>query len=273
MPAARVAQTYWESEYNPRGRIPDSQRYFDAWTTRAAGARERLGGTLDLSYGPHPRERLDVFRAASPRGTLVFLHGGYWRAFGKEAQSWIAEAFVGDGLSVAIPSYPLAPAARLSEIVDSMSRALAHLRDAVLTEDERRRVVVAGHSAGAHLAACLLAAAEARGSGPDAIVCISGVFDLLPLLHTHMLKDMAWHPDELHAVSPLFMPMPSRGAVVLAVGGDESEEFHTQSTRLARAWSERVVELVRPPGRNHYSILEGLDVTGYELRRAMLGLF
>jgi arylformamidase len=273
MSAPRVGQAYWESEYNPRGRVPDSQHYFDSWIARAASARERLGGTLDVSYGAHPRERLDVFHAASPRGTLVFIHGGYWRAFGKEAQSWIAEAFLRDGITVAIPSYPLAPAARLSEIVDSMSRALAHLRGSVLTGEERQKIVVAGHSAGAHLAACLLALAAAEGSGPDAIVCLSGVFDLHPLLHTHMLKDMGWHPDELHAVSPLFMPMPPRGAVVLAVGGDESEEFHTQSTRMARAWSERVVAVVRPSGRNHYSILEGLEDASCELRRAVLGLF
>lgn len=266
------ARAYWESEYNPRGRIPDSQRYFDAWHERAARARERLGGALDVPYGSHPRERLDVFHAPAPRGTLTFLHGGYWRAFSKEAQSWIAEPFVREGITVAIPSYPLAPAARLAQIVDSVSRAQAHLKSTLLSDDERRRMVVAGHSAGAHLAACL-AAAAGEGSGPDAIVSMSGVFDLQPLLHTHMLGGMGWDPDELHAVSPLFMPAPAQGTVILAVGEEESEEFHTQSARLARAWSERVTRLLRLPGRHHYTILEGLDDPANELRRALLGLF
>jgi arylformamidase len=266
------ARAYWESAYNPRGRVPDSERYFAAWHESAARARERLGGILDISYGLHPRERLDIFRASSPRGTCVFLHGGYWRSFGKEAQSWIAEIFVREGITVAVPSYPLAPAARLRDIVDSVSRAQSHLRSTLLTEDERRRIVVAGHSAGAHLAACL-ASMAGEGNGPDAIICVSGIFDLQPLLHTHMLGNMGWHPDELHAVSPLFMPAPQRGNVVLAVGGDESEEFHSQSARLARAWSERVTALLCPAGRNHYSILEGLDDPAYELSRVVFGLF
>ena len=60
---------------------------------KAATARERLAGILNLPYGEHPRERLDLFRALSPRGTLVFVHGGYWRAFGREFQSWVDHEF------------------------------------------------------------------------------------------------------------------------------------------------------------------------------------
>src|ERR1700754_5017990 len=108
------ARDYWESEYNPRTRVPDAQRFFDSWVERAAQARASLPCTRDLAYGSHPRERLDLFRPGSPRGTLVFLHGGYWRAFGREFHSWVAEAFVAAGISVAIPSYPLAPQASLA---------------------------------------------------------------------------------------------------------------------------------------------------------------
>jgi arylformamidase len=269
MTVSRDVRAYWEDEYNPRWRIPDSQRYFDTWHARAARARERLGGALDIPYGPHPRERLDLFRAPSPRGTLVFIHGGYWRAFGKEAQSWLAEPFVSAGITVAIPSYPLAPAARLAHIVGSVSRAFAHLHRALLGNEERRRIVVAGHSAGAHLAACLLATGDGSGPHPDAIVCLSGIFDLLPLLRTRMLESMGWQPDELHAVSPLFMPQPRAGTVILAVGGEESWEFHNQSARLARSWGERVTALLQPAGRHHYSILEALEDPSDDLGRAV----
>lgn len=270
MSPAHDAPPYWELEYNPRWRILDSQRHFDAWHAQAALARDRLGGLLDIPYGPHPRERLDLFRAASPSGTLIFIHGGYWRAFGKEAQSWIAEAFVREGITVAIPSYPLAPTVPLAAIVTSVTRACAHLRDSVLTGQEQRRVVVAGHSAGAHLAACLLASTPGAA---DAIVCISGIFDLLPLLHTQMLGGMGWTPAQLHAVSPLFMPAPAQGRVILAVGGEESEEFHSQSIRLARAWAPAVHRMLRPAGRHHYTIVEGLNEPDFELRQQLLALF
>jgi arylformamidase len=269
-----AARAYWEAEYNPRVRVPDAQRYFDAWSNRAAGARARLPGILDQAYGVDPRERLDLFRANDARGTLVFVHGGYWRAFGKEAFSWVAEPFVRAGISVAIPSYPLSPAVRLKDIVRSLSAAVTHLQRAILTPEERQRTILVGHSAGAHLSACLLAAVQRDPAGPaiDGIVCISGLFDLLPLLHTEMLSGMGWEPEELHAASPLFMPEPAGGTVILAVGGDETAEFHAQSARFARAWARRVAGVWRPTGRDHFSVVDDLHNGDYELTRTAIDL-
>jgi arylformamidase len=271
-PAARA---YWEAEYNPRVRVRDPQRYFDAWSNLAADARARLGGILDLAYGADPRERLDLFRADPARGTLVFVHGGYWRAFGKEAFSWVAEPFVQAGISVAIPSYPLCPAVRLKDIVRSVSAAVTHLQRVVLTPEERQTTVLVGHSAGAHLAACLLAGVPHDSASPaiDGVVCISGLFDLLPLLHTEMLSGMGWEPPGLHAASPLYMAEPAHGTVVLAVGGDETGEFHAQSARFAKAWAARVAAMLRPAGRDHFSIVDDLRSGDSELARAAMGLF
>jgi arylformamidase len=269
-----AARAYWEAEYNPRVRVPNAQRYFEAWSNRAAGARARLPGILDHAYGVDPRERLDLFRANDARGTLVFVHGGYWRAFGKEAFSWVAEPFVRAGISVAIPSYPLCPAVRLKDIVRSLSAAVTHLQRAILTPEERQRTILVGHSAGAHLSACLLAAVQRDPAGPaiDGIVCISGLFDLLPLLHTEMLSGMGWEPEELHAASPLFMPEPAGGTVILAVGGDETAEFHAQSARFARAWARRVAGVWRPTGRDHFSVVDDLHSGDYELTRTAIDL-
>lgn len=101
-------------------------------------------------------------------------------------------------------------------------------------------------------------------------MCISGIFDLLPLLHTRMLGSMGWQPQELHAVSPLYWAPPAHGEVILAVGGEESWEFQGQSRRLARAWGERVSALLMPAGRHHYSVLEGLEDPQDALHRAVL---
>jgi arylformamidase len=114
--------------------------------------------------------------------------------------------------------------------------------------------------------------AQEPGEAPDGIVCISGLFDLLPLVSTRMLGGMGWGLDELHAVSPLFMAPPLSGGVILAVGGEESWEFHTQTTRLAQAWGSRVADVLRPAGRHHYSILEGLADPAEDLHRAALRL-
>jgi len=272
---SQSARDYWEAEYNPRASVADAQKYFDSWVERAGQARDRLQGLLDLPYGSQTRERLDLFRADSPRGTLVFLHGGYWRAFGREFYSWVAEAFVAAGISVAVPSYPLAPQATLAQILGSVSLVVPYLRAEVLTQPEQRRIVVAGHSAGAHLAACLLSIARGAPERQafDTAVCISGVFDLCPLRHTHMLSNMNWTAGELHAISPLFMDPNPDATVLLAVGGAESGEFQGQTARLARAWSPWVTGSLSLPERNHFSVIDDLTRPDYELTRAIVKLF
>jgi arylformamidase len=268
-----LGRAFWEAEYNPRFCVRDAQRYFDGWSSRATHTRAKLAGAMDLAYGTQPRERLDLFRADDARGTLVFLHGGYWRAFAKEDFSWVAEPFVRAGISVAIPSFPLCPAVRLKAIVQSASAAVTYLQRTILSPLELQKTVLLGHSAGAHIAACLMAARNRDGPAVDAIVCISGLFDLLPLLHTDMLSGMGWRPAELHAASPLYMVPPENGTVVLAVGGDETREFHEQSARFGRAWAERMAGTLCPAGRNHFSVIDDLHRDDYELTRAAVALF
>ena len=265
---------YWEREYNPRVRVNEPQVYFDAWAQRAQAARAYLNGMIDLSYGPHERQRLDFFRAESAHGTLVFIHGGYWRAFSKDSYSWVADTFVKAGISVAVPSYPLAPQANLATIVQSIAGVVPYLRSEILTPGEQRKVVLVGHSAGAHLAACFFtqSGVSKGAAGADAALGISGLYDLAPLLHTRMLGGMGWTCAELHAVSPLFMPQPPGGRLVLAVGGAESEEFHSQTRRFARAWPDRVAATLTLAGKNHFNVLEGLQTQDDELARAALAL-
>jgi hypothetical protein len=48
----------------------------------------------DVRYGPHARERLDIFPAGEAQApTLVFFHGGYWQAMDKEVFHFIAAGF------------------------------------------------------------------------------------------------------------------------------------------------------------------------------------
>ncbi len=267
---------YWDQQYNPRLAVQDSQQYFDRWRERARLARATLTGNIDLPYGAHERERLDVFRAAAPRGTLVFLHGGYWRAFGKEDFSWIAAPFVQAGITVIIPSYPLSPSAPLPAICQSIAKAMGYIATSVLTPAEREPVVLAGHSAGAHLAAHYLSRFAADADSIldlSAAVGISGIFDLLPLLHVKFLDNMGWDAAGLHEMSPLYRPVPDRGKVILAVGEAESGDFHRQSERLADAWAERCTGVLSIPDQNHFSVLDTLSEPDSLLARLMLDLF
>jgi arylformamidase len=90
-----------ERGYNNRAAVADHQRWVTYYPEASAEARMALAPKRDLRYGPGPKETLDLFLPAGrPRGTFVFLHGGYWRAFDKSDFSFVAPVFVGqDSLS------------------------------------------------------------------------------------------------------------------------------------------------------------------------------
>ena len=106
--------------------IAGADAYPDRWTAKAAAFRAALGprARLDLPYGPAPRHRLDLFLPeAQPRGLLVFVHGGYWLAFGRETWSHLAAGALARGFAVAMPSYTLAPDARIAAMTQEIAQA------------------------------------------------------------------------------------------------------------------------------------------------------
>lgn len=243
-----------EAGYDNRAAVPDHPAIIARWLAEAATARERLN-PLDIAYGPGPREVMHLFEAAPDAPVALFIHGGYWRAFDRDAFSWVAPALLQHGVSVAVTSYDLAPAVRLSRIVRQM-------RDAAETLRQRTgaRPMVFGHSAGGHLAACLLS--EGRVS---AAVAISGLFDLRPLIHTSVNDALMMDENEAAALSPVFWPAPNGGApggTVLdcVVGGAETSEFLRQSREMADLWGAKGVETRYGalPGLNHFTVLDPL---------------
>jgi len=265
-----------EREYNPRILVPDAARIYEAWPERAAETRRRHPPIADIRYGEHPREVMDLFRAERARGTVVFIHGGYWRAFSKDDFSWVAEGFLRFGLSVAVLNYPLTPEVPLARIVQATRNGFATLYAEVLTPAERRRVVVTGHSAGGYLAALHLATAwDDYGLPEDPLAgCmpISGVFSLAPLIDATMNDAIRLDLAQAGELSLYGKPWRSRAPLTLVVGGDESAEFHRQSDDLAAGWSELEPKILDIAGRNHFDVIHGLVEPGSELHAAIMGM-
>jgi len=186
-----------DRQYNARAGIPDHPEIFARWRANSSAARNELRYEPDYHYGPSPTESLDLYPAARRNAPLlVFIHGGYWRSLDKQDFSFLAPAFVQAGVAVAMPNYGLAPAISIADMVRQMLRALAWLyRNSPSLDIDARRIVVAGHSAGAHLAAMMLAADWphwARDLPQDLLcgaVCISGIYDLRPLVSAPFLQD------------------------------------------------------------------------------------
>lgn len=253
----------WEAEYNNRALVPDHPAVMQRWRETAEAARA-AHPPLEIAYGRGPREMMDLFSAGDAAPVAVFLHGGYWQALDKSWFSGLAPALLAQGVSLAVPSYDLCPAVRLGAI-------LRQVRVAVETVRERTgaRPVVFGHSAGGHMAACMLS--EGRAS---AAVAISGVFDLAPLIPTSLNKALDLDAREAAALSPIHWPVPNGstpGGTVLdcLVGADESPEFLRQSRMMADLWAANGVETRYEalPGLNHFTVLDPLFVASPTSRR------
>jgi arylformamidase len=271
-----------EREYDNRSRVPDHARYFERWATESERVRRELDCRLDLAYGPRPRERLDIFPAAQARGTLVFIHGGYWRAFDKREHSWVAPPFVAAGLSVAVLNYDLCPDVTVARIVDQQRLAIGWLAaNGYAHGAPEQRMVIAGHSAGGHLAAMLFATEWHRWNvAPRLIaggVAVSGLFDLVPLTRFSYNTDLKLDEAEARRLSPADMQPVVHAPLLLAVGALESSEYVRQSQLLWDRWPSvrpsYTSQPMRVSGRHHFSVIEALAEPGHSLFEAVVRLF
>jgi arylformamidase len=278
-----LSADFVEREYNLRAAFPDHPQWFERWARESEVARSELGGKLDVRYGSGPKQTVDLFPAVDPRGALLFIHGGYWRALDKRDHSFVAPPFVARGIGVAVVNYDLCPDVSIARIVDEMREAVAWLRrEGARHGVPAEHLVVGGHSAGGHLTAMLHATDwPARGLPPTTIasaVAVSGVFDLEPLVQAAFLNvDLKLDRGRAHAVSPIHLSPKARVPLLLAAGEAETSEFIRQSWLLWERWPE-----CHPPGqhgplfiseRHHFSVLSDFGNPSSALVRETLGLF
>jgi acetyl esterase/lipase len=248
-----------EAEYNNRARVPDHPVHIAGWQQDSAAYRASARCDLDISYGPGERHRLDLFYpqngdAGGP--AVLFIHGGYWQALDKSTSSHLARGANERGLTVAVPSYTLAPTAKLADIVSDIEAAANFVM--------RRTgcpLVVSGHSAGGHLAACLMARPNALEMPVRAAMPISGLFDLPPLVPTSINKALGLTVEEAHRMSPLEWDPPTSGQLIAVVGGAESSEFLRQSHTIVERWRQAGVATWyhEVPGAHHFDVVAGLS--------------
>jgi arylformamidase len=238
-------------------------------------------GTLPYrteAYGDHPDEQMDIFPAPRPSGAgFIFLYGGAWRNFTKDDFSFVAKEFVTSGITTVIVNFSKLPAVRLPDVVVQVRRAVDRIYERAATfRIDPNRLYLCGHSSGAHLATtALLTNWSALGARPDVIkrcACISGCYDLHPVLFSVRADYIKLTAEEAHALSPQRhvkrLPCP----LLVAYAEHDTDEFRRHSEDFAEALRRggRLSALLRLPAVNHFEIIELLGRPGAELFRAVL---
>jgi len=266
----------YEKEYDNRGRIPEHPEIFARWERETKNYRAvAKDAQLGLSYGPAPRQTIDLFPAKDPDAPLaMFIHGGWWRSLDPSMFSQLAAGPNANGITVAVVGYELCPTCSIANIVEQMRAACLFL-----WRKFHKRIFVYGHSAGGHLAACMLAtdwktiAPDAPADLVPAAYAISGVFDLTPLLQVSQNADLRLDDKSARDVSPVTWKSPAGRTLDAVVGALESSEFLRQSRDIARAWKGPVTTRYEEiAGTNHFTVVDPLGEPNSAMTRRVVDL-
>ncbi|WP_090130916.1 alpha/beta hydrolase [Limnohabitans sp. Rim11] len=275
---------WYDSMYNNRALVPNFADHFSNWIEGSKAARAHLTCQLDIAYGDGPNETLDIFPATKANApVVVFIHGGYWRSLDKSDHSFVAPPLHDMGACVVVVNYALCPGTpnepvSIPDIAMQMTHALAWVwQNIAKFGGNPKDVVVAGHSAGGHLAAMLLACdwkavdKTIPAQWIQKALSISGLYDLTPLRKTPFLQEsLKLTANHARIASPAMWPRPKKGVLYTVAGGDESAEFLRHNRLIHQTWGPKTVPVCEAlPGLNHFNIVTDLSRKGTRLNTLM----
>lgn len=266
----------WDAAYSNGPHIAGGDRWPGAWVEPARLYRERLAAAgrarLGLAYGEGARNRFDLFLPeGTPRGLVVFVHGGYWYSLDNSYWSHFSAGANAQGFAVAMPTYTLCPEIRISGIVTEIAAAIEAAAELVPGP-----LHLTGHSAGGHLVSRMISAtsplAEAVRARIGNTVSVSGVHDLRPLMRTALNGTLRIDAQEADRESPVLL-QPMAGARLFCwVGGNERGEFIRLNHLLANVWTGlgAATGAYAEPDKHHFNVLDGLADPTHPLTETLL---
>lgn len=241
-------------------------RTFNSLVPKDAGGQVVLRGA---SFGPHERQRLDLYRPKGAGATgeklpiILFLYGGSWNSGVREGYGFAGRALAARGFLVAVPDYRVVPEVRFPTFLEDNAAALRWLRaNAGRHGGDADRIVIVGHSAGAYNGAML--ALEERWLGEDrkavrAFVGLAGPYDFLPLSGP-VTKAAFEHVVDPGTTQPVAFASAGDPPTLLLHGADDTTVY----PRNSRALAERLravgvaAEVKVYPKLGHVGILTAL---------------
>jgi arylformamidase len=269
----------YTAEYDNSARVEGADVLIATYADDAAEFRQSEGLIADLNvqYGKGERNKLDIFWPSEDRDAplSVFIHGGYWQQMDRSAFSHLAKGLLANGIAVAMPSYTLAPDIKIAGIIAEIGRACT-----LLHRTYQRPLTIFGHSAGGHLAACMMAVEwpdpDNADAGPvvQSGMGISGIYDLAPLIETPINDALGLNAFSAKSASPLHWLPPALHKFEAWVGGDESDEYHRQSIALTNNWTMAgtSTRYASVRGANHFTIIDQLTDPESEMTQQLVDL-
>jgi acetyl esterase/lipase len=277
-----IIATNWDSARHRRASAAESQPKAslirDIAYTKPADPKNPRPQTLDL-YLPELSVRKPPL--------VVFIHGGFWTLSDDEYQIGpaVAEALLGHGVAVALVRYRLAPANVHPAQAEDVAAAVAHLvRSAGKHGYDAKRVYLAGHSAGAHLAALValdgsyLGAQRLTPRSLAGVVAFSGIYDLRPRPESaeqqksSVRRAFGENPDKLSAASPATHARADAPPFLILGAENDFPGFLVNAKRFGeslRKTGHKQTEQYILPDHDHFSLVQFID-RDPELRSLLL---
>lgn len=214
-----------------------------------------------LRYMPGERGTLDVYAPldAADAPVVVFFYGGSWQDGRKALYGFVGNALAARGIVAVVPDYRVYPEVRFPTFLEDGAKAVSWAKDnAAEFGGDPDRLVVMGHSAGAHIAAMLALDGRwlaAEGIDPDrdvaALVGLSGPYDFLPLKRKDIIAVFggANRPE----TQPVEFVTADAPPAFLAAGEDDTVVEPRNTTALAAALEDAGVPVRTKlyPSRGH----------------------
>lgn len=270
-----------DSEYNVETAVPDFQQYIRYYQETSEKARSTIPNRRTFNYGPTLMERLTVYPAEKPYSpVLVFIHGGYWRMGIGDDFDFIVTGPIQSGFTVIVITYALAPHVGIPEIIRQVRSSIAWTAKNIQSlNGDPRKLFIAGHSAGAHLAAMASTTHWSDyGLSDDVIkgiLAISGLYDLEPVSQTFIQPAIRITAEQILTASPLRLIKPNQTPLTVSWGSLETAEFRNQSDTYLNAWRKAGnlgLSLIIP-GADHFSILKEFESVDGQLTQALTDLY
>jgi acetyl esterase/lipase len=248
------------------GRLPVSLAAMLDGASKLVPGSDRAKLVHSGSYGDDPRQALDVWapdqRGGAPLAVIVFFYGGGWESGERRDFGFVARALAARGYLVVVPDYRRSPdhlfPAFIEDGADAVRWALHH---APLFGGDPQRLVVSGHSAGAHLAA-LLAYDRRYGVADNirAAALLSGPFDFDPMAYPETRIALGCWPDRADVLPVTFARADAPPTLLVSGTGDvvvRARNSQSMARALTAAGAEVTLKLYR--GQTHSDLIKSFS--------------